>query len=289
MIQSVLLRKTYLKKKKKHEERVQGVVSVHLNHPAQCWPEAWDPKEQFIKVRPGTATTQHRWRRGRHRWSTLMSQSDRDWGQACNKTLPKSASWQQLCKNHCVIFELQISWMNPIVDISETDLFLEIFSHSCGTPQLRQARPDLRFPASPHWGWGGGRAPGSSFGKLPWKAAVVTLAAAVCHLRTFILHPIGRIAEADMVDYHSSAVELTLQSTFFISFLVRLFFYNVPADFYLTLTAVIWVNGKPHHICTATNLLQIEKMYTVPLKISLGLSANMWWGPPGRRKADPSL
>lgn len=135
----------------------------------------------------------------------------------------------------------------------------------------------------------GGRAPGSSFGKLPWKAAVVTLAAAVCHLRTFILHPIGRIAEADMVDYHSSAVELTLQSTFFISFLVRLFFYNVPADFYLTLTAVIWVNGEPHHICTATNLLQIEKMYTVPLKISLGLSANMWWGPPGRRKADPSL
>lgn len=70
------------------------------------------------------------------------------------------------------------------------------------------------------------------------------------------LNLMGQIAEADLVDYHwLSRFKAHLSFLFWSEYILYVTFL-----FYLTLTAVIWVNNKPHHICTATNLLQTEKL-----------------------------
>lgn len=175
--------------------------------------------------------------------------------------------------------------MNPFFNISETDLFLEIFAHSCGSPQLRQPRPWSVVSTLTTLRLGGRRACGSSFGKLIWKAAVVTL-----------VESCGTVRQSKKTNHWSRCGWLSLICSgahvtkhIFHFFFGQTILCNVTVHFYLTLTAVVWVSSKPHHICAATHLPQIEKMYTVLVKISLGISANMWWGPPGRRKADSSL
>lgn len=86
--------------------------------------------------------------------------------------------------------------------------------------------PDLWFPPSPHWGWGGGEGPQVQFWKTNLEGCCCDTWGTV-RLQSVPLGPSSFMeqdaeAEADMVDYHP-AVELTLQSTFFISVLVRLY------------------------------------------------------------------